>query len=58
MTISAIDARIANGGHYSTSQADYNDGVTAQEGGEVYVLSYIHNGAANNLGDSTIRSRL
>jgi LPXTG-motif cell wall-anchored protein len=50
----ALDARLVNGGRYSQSQADHANGVTANEGDEIYVLSYIHNSAANNLGDSNM----
>jgi hypothetical protein len=50
----ALDARLANGGVYSQSASDHANGLTAQENDEIYVLSYIHNGAANNLGDTNI----
>jgi LPXTG-motif cell wall-anchored protein len=49
----ALDARLT-GGQYSQSAADHSNGLAATEGQEIYVLSYIHNGAANNLGDSNI----
>jgi uncharacterized repeat protein (TIGR01451 family) len=45
---SPIDARLAtDSGQYSQNQADYNDGLTAHDGDQVYILSYIHNGADN-----------
>jgi|GEM_PF-3206602 len=43
-----IDARLAtDSGQYSQSQADYDDGLTAHDGDQVYVLSWIHNSADN-----------
>ncbi len=44
----ALDARLATEtDHYSQSQADLDNGLDANEGDEIYVLSYIHNGATN-----------
>jgi uncharacterized repeat protein (TIGR01451 family)/fimbrial isopeptide formation D2 family protein/LPXTG-motif cell wall-anchored protein len=42
----ALDARLTDG-QYSQSQSDLDNGLSASVGDEIYVLSYIHNGAAN-----------
>lgn len=41
----AIDARVVNGGTFSTSTQDWADGLSAKLGDEVYVRLYIHNSA-------------
>ncbi len=48
----AIDAAVYNPNGtpaYSTSEADWNNGLTLSSGQEGVALMYIHNGAANNL---------
>jgi uncharacterized repeat protein (TIGR01451 family)/fimbrial isopeptide formation D2 family protein len=42
-----LDARLVNGGSYSQNAQDLANGLNAQEGDEIYVLSYVHNGATN-----------
>ncbi len=43
----AIDARLADGGQYSQNQQDWDNGLDARNGDEVYVLMYVHNGATD-----------
>lgn len=46
MDFPALDARLTSG-EYSTSPQDHANGLDAKAGDEIYVLSYIHNGAAD-----------
>jgi uncharacterized repeat protein (TIGR01451 family) len=43
-----LDGKVVGDTHYSTSQADHDDGVQVADGQEVYLLAYVHNGAASN----------
>jgi uncharacterized repeat protein (TIGR01451 family) len=50
----AIDAAVdASHPQFSQSEADWNDGLTLTDGQQGAALMYLHNGAANNLGDVT-----
>ncbi|MGI8468576.1 MAG: hypothetical protein ACR2N3_08990 [Pyrinomonadaceae bacterium] len=44
-----IDARIVDGGSYSKSQQEWERGLAAKTGDEIYVLMWVENGAASNL---------
>lgn len=45
----SVDARLAGDGHdYSRSQEEWERGLTAKAGDEIYVIVYINNGAADN----------
>ncbi len=43
-----LDGKIVGTPRYSTSQADHDDGLQVADGQEVYMLAYVHNGAAVN----------
>jgi hypothetical protein len=53
-----IDVRFATEtGQYSQNEDDWEDGIKAKDGDELYVLSYIDNGAANSLPLSVTTAR-
>lgn len=43
-----VDGHLVSGGSYSTSQADYDNGLQMADGDEAYIRTYVHNGAAQN----------
>ncbi|MCU1264853.1 MAG: hypothetical protein JWM21_1171 [Acidobacteria bacterium] len=44
----SVDARLVNSDHYSRNREEWEGGLTAHLGDEIYVLVYINNGAGDN----------
>lgn len=49
---SLVDARIVDGGKYSKNAEDWENGLDAKAGDEIYVLIFLNNGVADNAEES------